>query len=536
MAESKDDGGGKVVESFTNYIQRCGAPLLGIDQNQTQLKALGDFLGEDANCTKVISKLCKGEIASFTLEMKTPSKSKGDDESGDKDQSQPVSKDSIEFAAFDSIPSSAFEGGQSDYDRNYLLFTNVSESGTLQDPAAESDSVSTGVSMSKQVLISTFDAAQPMQSILPYIRHTFMPIATLRAQREEKQQQVKGRGDPTKTSNAKVIMDKLRELELKLIESQDEDKLQDVVLRPIPEISQWLDQLQDVEKERIMEAHQKQKYDIAIPDYLQNNQQVIARLLRKLRDWKDEATKVTKRKKASAGRVNTVQQEIKFWNSKMEALNQIEAQLQTVGVCATMLVLHQNNKRVQARAFGNSMQVTQARKEVQLHNEVLSTFPIKTLQQSGSVRDIIKAINEIFQHLDAFKLKNNYPVDRIADLAQAAARDVSNQLRDVLSRDIMAIKYSLFVQKTADTERLFHNFQSKYTKLRSDLRQRELLENRQRGFTGNWHRDQETDLKVSYICILLNMYMHCLGVSLVITAPCLLGVCYMLLVTYLTSF
>ena len=46
------------------------------------------------------------------------------------------------------------------------------------------------------------------------------------------------------------------------------------------------------------------------------------------------------------------------------------------------------------------------------------------------------------------------------------------------------------------------------------------------------------DMKVLRICILLDMYMymHHLGVSLVVSAPCLLGVCYMLLVPYFTSF
>ena len=84
-----------------------------------------------------------------------------------------------------------------------------------------------------------------------------------------------------------------------------------------------------------------------------------------------------------------------------------------------------NNYVVQARAFLNQVQIKESKKEVALHNEVLSTFPIKVLVTSSSVQDIIKAINEIFQHLDAFKLKQNYPVERIAILARAAARDVS---------------------------------------------------------------------------------------------------------------
>ena len=336
--------------------------------------------------------------------------------------------------------------------------------------------------------------------MISYVRHTFVPIATLRAQKEEEQQSTsrgilnQNRQQETKASSTKAILEKLRDLELKLLESQDEAKLPDVALEPIPEVGKWLEGLNDTDKQAIADSHTKGKsVDIEIPAYLKE-QKVLNTMLKRLKLWKDDITSVVRRNRSSQGRLNTVQQEIKFWKAKMTAIEQVEAQLKTDGVCASTLVLMKNNYVVQSLSFLNQVQIKESKKEVALHNEVLNTFPIQVLIRSTSVQDIIKAVAEIFQHLDAFKLKNNYPVERIAILARAAARDVSNKLRDVLSRDIMIMKYSLFVQRTSSTERLFHNFQNKYTKLRSDLRQRELLDSRQRNFSGPWHRDQETDL------------------------------------------
>ena len=487
--EEKDhDGSPSVMESFSRYVLDCGVPLLGIDNKDL----LEGFLSE-ATAKSAVEKFVKGDDATFILECQSPLKPKGGDEDPIDAMSRAWTMGDVTFGVFGEIPSSVFDAVSSEIHVSYLLFTKIAE-GDLKD--AED------MPMASQLIINKFNPSQPFQSMIPSIRHTYVPIATLRAQKEEKQQSSgsrranlnQNRNRETKSSATKAILEKLRELELKLMESQDEAKLPDVSLEPITEIKQWLDGLEAADKKAIIHSHTKQKYDVDIPEYLKNNQLVIGKLLKRLRVWKDDIGSVVRRNRPSSGRLTTVQQEIKFWKAKMAALEQVEAQLKTVGVCATTLVLIQNNKRVQARAFKDGVQVNQAKREVKQHNEVLSSFPMKALMTSSSVQDIIRAIADIFQHLDAFKLKNNYPVERIAILARAAARDVSHQLREVLSRDVMIMKYSLFAQRTGNTERLFHNFQNKYTKLRSDLRQRELLENKQRSFSGTWHRDQETEL------------------------------------------
>ena len=489
--ESNIPGSRSIIQCFNRYVVNCGVLLLDIDNADL----LEGFLAVAAS-RSAVKKFVMGDDASFVLEMQSTLKAPGVDDDGDLEAMFRASD--VTFGVYDEIPSSVFHTVSSEFQVSYLVFTKI-EVGGLRDPE--------NTTMASQLIINKFNAAQPFQAMIPTIRHTYVPLATLRTQKEEKEEKeqslrsrraIRNRfGDPSELSDAEAILEKLRELELKLMESQDEAKFADVSLEPITEIKQWLDGLGTAEKKVIIRAHQTQKYDVEIPEYLQNDQLVIGKLLKRLHAWKEDIESVARRTRSSSGRLNTVQQEITFWKAKMAALEHVEAELNSVGVCASTLVLIQNNKRVVVGAFLEAVQVKQAKDEVQQHNDVLSSFPMKALMTSSSVQDMIKVIADIFQHLDAFKLKklkHNYPVERIAILARAAARDVSNQLREVLSRKVMTMKYSLFVQRTRNTERLFHNFQNKYTKLRSNLRQRELLENKERSFSGTWHRDQETEL------------------------------------------
>lgn len=484
--EKKEYEGTKVMDSFCSYVGKSGQLMLGFDQNG--LDHLEAFFGTESG-REAITSFVNGEDATFVLEMHSSlrSKSVGVDE-------QDTASEEVEFSAFKEIPNTALDPTR--LKKNYLLFTNLSEGDALK----EEDEVP----MSDQVLISKFDPMHPFSSMIPRIRHTFVPIATLRESKEQKQKEKKrglikhkSAGDGAEASAIKEILDKLRELEVKLMETQDDAKLPDVSLEPIAEIAAWLDTLNDAQKKEIVECHRKQKYDLDVPEHLKNNSSVVKKLLRRTRDWKDNITSVSRRSKPSQGRNATVQQEIKFWRAKQAALDQVEDQLMTVEVCASLLVLIANKHRVQARAFADGVQVNDAKREVQLHLDLLATFPIKDKVLVTKVSEIYEEINDIFKHLDQFKKNNNYPVQRLASLARSSAKDISNQLISVLSRDIMIIKYTTFNAYYNESDRLFRSFSNKYTKLRSDLRQRELTQGgarRMHGVRDQWHREQETEL------------------------------------------
>eukprot|EP01084_Bolivina_argentea_P056747 103807_1 len=230
MADASDDmAGTAAADQFREYVKKCGTLLLECDGEE-----LEEFLKESAS-QSAVETYAKGEDSTFVLEIQSPIKSKSND---DEKKQAPAMGDTT-FAVFSEIPPSAFDNPSSEFDKNYLLFMKINDVATLEDDKP----------MPSQIIISTFNPSQPFQSMIPYIRHSFVPIASLRAQREEKQTaSSNSRGllnqsqnrDRNKTSATKAILDKLRELELKLLESQDEATYNVVSLEPIPEISTWL--------------------------------------------------------------------------------------------------------------------------------------------------------------------------------------------------------------------------------------------------------------------------------------------------------
>ena len=475
--DEKDDGSQSLIQRFSRYVLNSGVLLFGIDNADL----LERFLGEAA-AFSAIEKFVKGDDATFVLEMRSSVNAPGVDD--DEDPGAMYAAIDVSFGVSGEIPSSVLDAVSSEFQLSYLLFTKIAE-GCLKD---EED-----IPMASQLTINKFNPAQPFQS---------------------------------------MILEKLYEVESKLNESQDEVKLPEVSLEPTSEIRQWLKGLGAAEKKAIILAHTKQRYDVDIPEFLKNNNIVIGKLLKQLRIWKETIGSVARR----SGRLHTLQQEIKFLRAKSASLEQVEAQLKSLAVCATTLVLIQNNKRVQAYAFLHGLKLEQAKRDVKRHNEVLSAFPMKELMTSSSVRNIIIAIGDIFRCLKALyesymkalkdqkkkekerekekekkekkdnteqksddreKLKPSYPLERIANLARAAARDVSQQLRKVLSRKVMFMEYSVFVARTTDTERLFHNFESMYTKLRADLRQLDNHKKKSRSLNERWHhaRYMNSELK-----------------------------------------
>ena len=134
------------------------------------------------------------------------------------------------FTAYSDIPPCALDNLQNtEISKEYLLCINVSEGGPLQEDKL----------MQSQLLISRFSPSQPLQSMIPYIRHTFVPIATLSAQKEEKQQVVSAaphrkykmkQAQKSKPKSwTKGILDKLRKLEQKLLEFQDDAQSQSAI-------------------------------------------------------------------------------------------------------------------------------------------------------------------------------------------------------------------------------------------------------------------------------------------------------------------
>ena len=403
---------------------------------------------------------------------------------------------STKGAASSSSLSSSLSSSSSSI-QEYLLFIKMNERGLVDT-----------MPICSQVIVSQVNLEMPFQAMIPFIRHSFVPTCQAAVTREETSLLNSKNGTKTHTGRnlkrvtelggiggkkddkskeqlkSRGVLEKLRELELKLAESQDETKFQDVVLEATGGVTEWLETLDENERNMIIRDG---KYDNdKIPDILKE-QSSLNEIQKRMRRWREEILTVVRKKSAITG---TVSQQIKFWESKSHAISQIEKELKSINVIASTMILFQNNYTVQARTFTNQSQLNDCKKEIESYNKVLSTFPLNSLKRANSISEVIGPIGEIFQHLDVNK--NSQPLDRIGNLGRAAARDVVEHLREIISRDVMIIKYSEFEHRTHNSDRLFRDFQNKYTKLRSDLRQRTLLNNR--SYSSSWHREQETDL------------------------------------------
>ena len=89
--------------------------------------------------------------------------------------------------------------------------------------------------------------------------------------------------------------------------------------------------------------------------------------------------------------------------------------------------------------------------------------------------------------------KSTQPLGRIGNLPRAAT-DVSDPFCDVISKDVMVIRCSEFEHRTNNNDRLFRDIT--YTKLRSEWRQRNLLQNRRYTSSATCYSSQERTIEI----------------------------------------
>ncbi|ETO34737.1 cytoplasmic dynein, partial [Reticulomyxa filosa] len=374
-------------------------------------------------------------------------------------------------------------------------------------------------SISSQVIVNQLNSQSPLGYMLPYIRHSFVPTAVRLAQLEE-QKQRGGIGGAAGGANANVgsgssrntsgrsgqVLDKLRELEMKLIESQDESLLSGVTLDPVKGVQEFIDLCSEEQKSNIVSALEKSWETLkALSNGNNNNideiEQKKANVLKSLcedrvlneiqnclKQWKEQIQTVLRRSGTSG--LSTVRKQIRFWEGKKAAIVELEKQLQSPGVQASLHVLKLNKSIFWITTF-QTLGVEDAQKEVDLHYGVLSAFPLQNVISSTSVQDLTKATTEIFKYLDTQKIRTHYTVEKIAQLGRDSGRDIAEKLLEILSKDVMFIKYSDFETKTQGTDRLFREFQHKYSKVQTEMRQQRL---RQRQHAAWNLREEDSEL------------------------------------------
>lgn len=163
--------------------------------------------------------------------------------------------------------------------------------------------------------------------------------------------------DCSAVSTTKIVLDKLRDLENTLLETQEETSLPTVSLEAVEEVTQFVEALPEEKKQE----YRSNPDEIEFPEEL-NDRAVTEKVQKRLRQWRDQITNVL-RARRQISKTGTVQQEIRFWRAKQQALDHIETELMQLPVVASTSLLKKNRMAVLVRGFENDLALTQTRRE-----------------------------------------------------------------------------------------------------------------------------------------------------------------------------
>ncbi|KAL5116500.1 dynein heavy chain [Pleosporales sp. CAS-2024a] len=141
----------------------------------------------------------------------------------------------------------------------------------------------------------------------------------------------------------------------------------------------------------------------------------------------------------------TAAQEINFWLSMENRLQDIDKQLRSPGVKLTLSVL-KNAKRFQATvSFSADTGLKENTEKVQKYNLLMRDFPLDQLLSATSLQAVHEAINSIFGHLNK-RLKNcPYPIKRALHLVEAISGDLNDKMHKLLyGKTLMHMDYPEF--------------------------------------------------------------------------------------------
>ena len=172
-------------------------------------------------------------------------------------------------------------------------------------------------------------------------------------------------------------------------------------------------------------------------------------------------------------------QEIKFWRSKQAALNHCTSELTKPIVKMSLELLNVGGYSFHRSTWKNILpDLKNVEREVKIHNNVLTTFPIEGLHKARFLETISPATKEIFDTIK-MKITNNrqYPVERSYDLLGTVTRDIATQIRDVLNKDndLMIVAFEKFENRTKGVSKMFNDIEAQLTKVRNELRQKKML-------------------------------------------------------------
>ncbi|TLD37835.1 cytoplasmic dynein-like protein 1 heavy chain 1 [Venturia nashicola] len=253
------------------------------------------------------------------------------------------------------------------------------------------------------------------------------------------------KNDESRMGGIPATRKKITELELALMNLQQNIEIPTPTLHLHPVIQIAVDEAQRKGVETSL--------DLIAPQQLDDSSFMNA-LQKQVSGWIQEIQKTTKTDRdPSAG---LARQEINFWLSMENALDQIEQSLRSPGVLLTLEVLR-HAKRYQATiSFTADTGLKEKADMVQKYNLLMRDFPLDELLAATSLQRVTEAVNLIFNHLNKKMRLCPYPVRRALLLVESISADLDTKIHKLLNgRMLMHSEYIRFQEIVQTAEGIF---------------------------------------------------------------------------------
>jgi dynein heavy chain 1 len=339
----------------------------------------------------------------------------------------------------------------------YTLSSEISASPTCAAfvvISKQSIPIDPAIPLSEQVQISTlpgfiFSNSTSTQDGSPYeflqalIQSTVEPYFDTYTKSRRNPGSAYSKGDNDARTGISAAKKKMAELALSFQHLQQNEEIPELLLPLHPLIQSALE---DAEQKGTKPSPE------LIPAAILQDSSFLNGLQATVNGWIKSIQTITKTSRdVSTG---TARQEINFWLSMENRLQDIERQLGSAGVRLTLEVL-KNAKRFQATvSFSADTGLKESTDLVQKYNQLMREFPLDQLLSATSLQAVQEAIYSIFGHMNKKLRICPYPVRRALPLVEAISGDLDEKLHKLLhGKTLMHMDYPEFqgIMSVADS-------------------------------------------------------------------------------------
>lgn len=232
------------------------------------------------------------------------------------------------------------------------------------------------------------------------------------------------------------------ELELSLLHLQQNIDIPRVSLSLHPIIQHALD---EANRRKLKISVEDAARENLIPAEVMTDGTFLTALTANVGSWIRSIQAVTRLSRDMEG--STAAQEINFWISMENALDEIESHLAAPGILLTMGILQRARRFQATTSFHADTGLKDAKDLVQKYNLLMRDFPLDDLLSATSLKRIKESLEAIFSHMSR-KLKLAlavYPIKRAVALVGAISGDLDTQVHTLVNgRSLMRMKYEDF--------------------------------------------------------------------------------------------